>query len=229
MVNKSASIRLQRNDLSPYLFHYTKGVDAFGRLKSIINQMRLKSNSGVICFTEAPLTSSITLFNYFHQFQPTLYNPHFEPLYKPYGIGLSCEFLFQKGARPLIYLTNEELSLIPIEFRWRSLLLDPTNGDFSWLREWRIRSNEFDFSSCKDEIIVITPTKDELMEIIEDINVEIEFSHEHEIGLSFPYVVYAKSRLFKGIALEEINDNALSSDNEITYHVRNQNIGEQMI
>ena len=226
MTNKSATIRLQRCDLSPYLFHYTKGVDAFDRLKSIVKQMKLKSESGVICFTEAPLTSSVPLFNYFHQFQPTALKPHYEPLYKPYGIGISCDFLFQKGARPLIYGTCEELDLIPDELKWRSLLLDPINGDYSWLREWRIHSNEFDFSTCANEIIVIAPSTDELMEIIENLDVEIEYSYEPEIGQSLPYPVYEKSRLFKGIALDEIKENVFNSDNEITYHISKQNIGE---
>lgn len=229
MSNKSKDIRLQRSDLSPYLFHYTKGEDALGILKLIIYQLKLRSKVDYVSFTEAPLTSSIELFKYFHKFQPTEYNPTLTPMYKPYGIGIPCDFLFQKGARPIIYGTSEELELIPYELKWRCLSLDPINGDFSWLREWRLHSNEFDFSNCKDAIIVIAPTKDELTYLIGIENYDIDFNYEPEIGKAFPCIITTRTRIFKGIALDEIQENMFVSDNDIANHTVQQAIGDEIV
>ena len=43
MANPSKKIREQRDDLSPFLFHYTKGREAFEILLSIIDEKKLKS------------------------------------------------------------------------------------------------------------------------------------------------------------------------------------------
>ena len=228
MNNLSLKIRLKRNDLSPYLFHYTKGDDALEILKLIISEMKLKSKLDRVCFTEAPLTSSISLFKYFQSFQPTLNNPNFKPMFQPYGIGISRDFLFQKGARPLIYGTLEELKLIPDELQWRCLLLNFNCYDFSWLREWRIHSEEFDFSTCKDEIIVIAPTKDELTYLVGDENFDVDFSYEYETGNAIPYIITTSTRAFKGIALDEIKENEFNSDNDITCHISKQSTGEEL-
>ena len=228
MDNPSLNIRLKRNDLSPYLFHYTKGDEALEILKLIICEMKLKSKLDRVCFTEAPLTSSISLFKYFQRFQPTFYKPSLKPKFQPYGIGISRDFLFQKGARPVIYGTDEELKLIPYELQWRCLLLNPNCFDFSWLREWRIHSEEFDFSTCKDEIIVITQTKDELTYLIGDENFDVDFSYEYETANAFPYIITTKTRTFKGIALDEIKENEFNSDNDITCHISKQNTGEEL-
>ncbi len=227
MSNQSINIRKTRKDLSPYLFHYTNNIDALAILKLIIDEMKLKSKES-ICFTEAPLTSSISLFKYFQRFQPTLANPNFKPMFQPYGIGISRDFLFKKGARPLIYGTDRELKLIPDELQWRCLLLNPNCYDFSWLREWRMHSEEFDFSTCKDEIIVIAPTKDELTYLIGDENFDVDFSYEHETGNAIPYIITTKTRVFKGIALDEIKENEFNSDIDITCHISKQNTGEEL-
>ncbi len=226
MTDKSATIRSHRNDLSPYLFHYTKGKEPLETLKLILEQMRLKADCGYICFTEAPLTSSVSLFKYFHQFQPTDRKPHIKPMYEPYGIGISRDFLFNKGARPIFYGTSEELQLIPNELKWRCLPFDPLGGDYSWLREWRINSNEFNFSTCTDEIIVIARTKEELNYIIGDEILDIDFTYEPEIGKCVKSISVSIIRFFKGIAMNEVNELECNTDNIIAYHVNKQKIGE---
>ena len=67
MANPSKKIREQRDDLSPFLFHYTKGREAFEILLSIIDEKKLKSEKGYICFTEAPLATSLRMFDYMNQ------------------------------------------------------------------------------------------------------------------------------------------------------------------
>ncbi len=222
-MNLSAEIRSKRNDLSPFLFHFTKD---FKTLKLIVQQMKLKANRGYICFTEAPLTQSVELFRYFHKFQPTPYEPYLKPMFVPYGIGISRQFLFNKGARPLIYSSLEELELLPHEFKWRAMELNMVDYDFGWLREWRINSNLFDFSDYRNEIIVITVSKKELIEICEDDIFDIDFLYEHEIGECIPSLIDNKKRLFKGIAIQDIVQNALKSDSQIEYYTGKQKVDE---
>ena len=133
--NPSTQIREYRDDLSPYLFHYTKGENAFKILSLIISDKKIKSQKGYICLTEAPITTSLRMFDYMGKFP--------NPMYAPYGIGFKRDFLFNSGARPVIYGTEEEIKKIPEEFKWRCLTLQPASYDFSWLREWRIEGNEF--------------------------------------------------------------------------------------
>ena len=222
-MNQSAEIRSKRNDLSPFLFHFTKD---FETLKLIVQQLKLKANRGYICFTEAPLTQSVELFRYFHKFQPTPYEPYLKPMFVPYGIGISREFLFNKGARPLIYSSLEELELLPDEFKWRTMELNMVKPDYSWLREWRINSNLFDFSDYRNEIIVITISKNELIEICEDDIFDIDFSYEHEIGECIPSIIANKKRIFKGIAIQDIVQNSLNSDLQIEYNTGKQKVDE---
>ncbi len=53
-----------REDISDYLFHFTKGEDALFILDKIINDGAIKdvNNNGYICFTETPI---YMLENYF--------------------------------------------------------------------------------------------------------------------------------------------------------------------
>lgn len=73
MANPSKKIREQRDDLSPFLFHYTKGREAFEILLSIIDEKKLKSEKGYICFTEAPLATSLRMFDYMNQYPDPMY------------------------------------------------------------------------------------------------------------------------------------------------------------
>ena len=57
IMNPSENLR-RRSDLSPYLFHFTKdngGMSAKDIIASIVEETKLKSNTGYICFTEQPL------------------------------------------------------------------------------------------------------------------------------------------------------------------------------
>ena len=56
-MNPSENLVKNRNDLSPYLFHFTKGEDAYNKLVNILNQLKLISSThDYICFTETPIT-----------------------------------------------------------------------------------------------------------------------------------------------------------------------------
>ncbi len=71
------------------------------------------------------------------------------PRYEPYGILLTKNLAYQKGCRPVIYLSNSELKAlaIPDEELWRVVRLDGLDGaEVNWTheREWR----------CKNELVL---------------------------------------------------------------------------
>lgn len=220
MANPSTRIRDKRTDLSPYLFHYTKGTNAFDVLSQIIDEKKLKSESGYICLTEAPLTTSLQMFDYM-----SLYP---DPMYSPYGIGFNRDFLFRVGARPVIYGTEEENEKIPQELQWRCLKLQPESYDFSWLREWRIEGNEFDFKDYHNDIIVIAPTNEELEKLVTDYDIDVGFDYQHEVRMSFPYLIHTAKRGLRGISLEKIRTDNYTSDREMSNKVGEQTLDEPL-
>ena len=218
MANPSKKVREHRDDLSPFLFHYTKGREAFEILLSIIDEKKLKSEKGYICFTEAPLATSLRMFDYMNQYP--------DPMYAPYGIGFNRDFLFNIGARPVIYGTEEENEKIPQELKWRCLNLQPESYDFSWLREWRIEGNEFDFKDYHNDIIIVAPTNEELEKLTTDYDFDVDFAYEHEVRMSFPYLIHIPKRGFRGISLEKIRDDSYISDREVSNEVESQTLNE---
>jgi hypothetical protein len=138
-MNPSANLTKNRKDLSPYLFHFTKGADAYDRLVNILKQLKLVSEArNYICFTETP----ITLFkeNLAHM------NKFCRPMLSYYGIGFSRDLLINNfGAKSVIYGDEtDRINLSRVDMDWRFEELNVQAHDFTWLREWRIR-DEFDF------------------------------------------------------------------------------------
>ena len=96
MKSRSDEIRNRRKDLTPYLFHFIKGdKNPNSILSKILAEECLKSDKGVICFTEAPLTSCRDMFDYMEQYR--------KPMYTKFGIGILRDLLFELGARNVIY------------------------------------------------------------------------------------------------------------------------------
>ena len=78
-----------REDISEYLFHFTKGQDAIDTLKTILSQQCLKKGEkNPICFTETPLFFLPKMFELF-----IMSYPH-NPMYAPYGIGFKKDYIF---------------------------------------------------------------------------------------------------------------------------------------
>lgn len=220
MTNPSQNIRERKRDLSPYLFHFTKGADCKERLDSILLEECLKSELGYICFTESPLTCSHELFKYFESWD--------NPMYSRYGIGFKRDILIdQFRARPVIYGDDKDYAMLSNGLNWRYELLDVHSHDYTWLREWRIEGNEFRFQSIsKDDIIVVAPTEDELSDIVSSLEINVDFNYEHEKRVAYPHLTYRKNREWKGISFDETikydNDNTVEI---ITYF---QDIGEEL-
>ena len=152
-------LRSKRIDQSPYLFHFTKGSpDEAGRaMYGIIEEEKLMSKNGFIIFTASPVTALKRFF------ETRIFRTG-HPLYQPYGIGFSRDILVKHfGARNVIYSSLEELKSMPGNLSWRCERLDVDVYDFEYLREWRIKGDEFDFSQFpKEHILIIAPTKEEL-------------------------------------------------------------------
>lgn len=59
------NIIASREDISEYLFHFTKGKEAISTLKNILSQQSLKKGEkNPICFTETPLFFYPRCLNY---------------------------------------------------------------------------------------------------------------------------------------------------------------------
>lgn len=161
-------------DITPYLFHFTKGENAKETLETILHEERLCSSShDFICFTASPLTSLFEFFN-------TKVSRTGLPMYQPFGIGFSRNVMYQHfGARNVIYGSQEELNMIKTkcpEIAWRCEELDVERHDFEYLREWRVKGNEFKFDKIdKNALVIIADTKEHLIELVEGWDYDIDF------------------------------------------------------
>ena len=218
-MNPSHNLREQKRDISPYLFHFTKGPDCKERLESILSEKCLKSERGYICFTELPLTCSHELFKYMESWD--------KPMYSKYGIGFKRDILIDKfRARPVIYGDDKDFAMIGNGLNWRYELLDVHSHDYTWLREWRIEGKEFFFSSItKDDVIVVAPTEKELRDIVSywDFD-EMDFSIIENVG--YPSPIYRQSRAWKGISFDEVLN--YDNDNIVELITILQDIGETL-
>ena len=214
-MNPSNTIRSIKRDLSPYLFHFTKGKDPKSCLSTILDEQRLCSERGYICFTESPLSFSNELFEYMDSFE--------KPMYSKYGIGFERDLLIdQFRARPVIYGDPEDFRMIGNGLNWRYEELNVHTHDYTWLREWRILGNVFDFSTIsKENIIVIASTKEDLKDLVEDFE-EMDYSIIE--GRSYPTPIYRLARTWKGISFEEAV--MYNSDNEMSIDVFLQEMDE---
>ena len=203
-----------RSDMSDYVFHFTKGTYSKAKetLIKILNDDKIIANvnTGVICFTEAPIFSLVELFEYFQKFP--------KPMYSPYGIAIRKEEFYKLGGRPAIYGDLSEKQLLDYSIRWRFVEYSPSKNDYSWLREWRIKSSEINLSTIKK--IIITKTLQEELDLAFSYN-DITIDGCVSDGQFFPEYSIEAEREYKTLSIEFINhqiirnrkdvDNALSS------------------
>lgn len=137
-------------------------------------------------------------------------------MYQPYGIGFSRDILIREyGAQNLMYFSKEEIQNLDDNLKWRSDVLDVDRYDFEWLREWRTRGKEFDFSSfLKEHIIVIASTANELRDVIVSQELDIKITGNPITGEVDYFIEETYKRKWKGFTLKQIalhdNDIALS-------------------
>ena len=206
-----------REDLSSYLFYFTKGQNAKDTLEKITSQQEIKdiTSQGYICFTEAPLLSLVEMFKIFDEFS--------KPMYSPYGIALKKEELFKLGGRPVIYGLPEEKKYIGDEIKWRFEPYKPNEYDFTWLREWRVPQSEISIDI--DNCFIITKQKIELEKLMfnGDITTDIQFDSCVSDGLQWVNAYEIIKRSFKGISIEDLHELANLAKSEIDKKIEEQN------
>lgn len=120
-----------------------------GLIRGSGNSGYIKGRNTAACFTEMPLSA----IRYFIQHRKVTSHA-----YQPFGIAVSKQRAWQCGARPVIYLPDDEAHWIPDQERWRHVQLDYGKVDFTHEREWRAKG---DFSLKGIGFYVIVPNKEE--------------------------------------------------------------------
>lgn len=209
-----------REDLSEYLFHFSSGVKASQTLVQIIKDNAIidVKSKGVLCFTESPLTSLPEMFKLFERYP--------NPMYAPYGIAVSKQYLFDKGARPVIYGTNDEKAEIGDKLKWRFEEYEPGVKDFTWLREWRIKEEKLELNS--ENFFIITKTEAELYDHMfnpEDI-LDVEFDGCVADGGYMGTATGITARRFKGVSIQVLEKLQQMKKDEIEKILNNQDFAD---
>lgn len=109
-----------RDDLSSKLVHLVRGntVDeAYNKLRSILRERQLRGNNGYIkgsyrcvCFTETPIAKLAYVWA----------NPDRQNMrYRPLDVMIDKGYAFDRGARPVIYQPEDDLSKLDEDIRYR--------------------------------------------------------------------------------------------------------------
>ena len=139
---------------------------AFNNLKSILKEGIIKGGFGFIkgpnravCFSEIPL-SQLKLFA---KPEPD------KARYRFYGICISKKSAFENGARPVIYLPDDEGEWIPKDEKWRHVRFEYGSVDFTFEREWR-KKGDFDLRNVPGFYVICWNPKEKsaLKKIIND-------------------------------------------------------------
>lgn len=152
-----------RSDLFSGLVHLTRKTDEFPvvsvMLKILLEKKVIGSSteSGFICgkrravcFQDAPLYS-ICQNVFFEQLRQEN-DANYKLRYLAFGVAFPKYYLFNKGARPVIYeKTDVAKAMLPPEEWWRIVRLDLSDDsnfiDWTHEREWRLPGDlEFDLS-----------------------------------------------------------------------------------
>lgn len=143
-----------RVDMSDFLIHFTKGNDlesAFENLKNIVNDCAvrgtntsIRDGSNCVCFSEAPLSS----------LKSGLLSPIFYTPYSPFGVITTKDNLYALGGRHVIYQSESEFSELSPSNSWRHMKYEPPSVDFTWEREWRLKTDAYQFTPSSTQLIV---------------------------------------------------------------------------
>ena len=106
----------------------------------------IKGDYRCVCFSEAPISKLGQVL--------ALSGPH-GMRYKPFGIMVDKIWLYRQGGRPVIYQADEEYDILPDDLKYRHVRYDPPRIDFSWEREWRIKTDKLPLDPA--DITVIVP------------------------------------------------------------------------
>lgn len=186
-----------REDISDYVFHFTKGSKAKRILEAIVSDRAIKDVkcNGYICFTEAPITMLPTMFDIFRKYD--------EPMFAPYGIGIKKNVFYNMGGRPVIYGDEQDRRMISKELLWRFVHLIPETYDYSWLRECRISLKQLELN-VEDCFIIVDKQQDakDIEQILLDLDdIEVD-SQPEDGGICTEYIGHFSK--FKHISMDDI-------------------------
>ncbi len=116
-----------------------------GKIRGSCSAGFIKGPNRATCFTEMPLPS----IKYF------IKDNFARHQYENYGIAMHKSHAWKMGARPAIYLPDEEADWIPDEQKWRLVRFEYGNVDFTHEREWRCKG---DVDITGIGIYIIVPT-----------------------------------------------------------------------
>lgn len=158
MTEGTRNIVNTREDYSDYLFHFTKGKDALDNLKTILSMQTLISfeDDDVLSFTEAPLPILCNMFDYFLDAYPN------RPMFAPYGIGFKKQYLYELGARHAIYGDDIEYNKLHSDLKWRFVKFDINSEEFSWQREWRLKTEKGFLDLDYNNAIIVVKSEEDL-------------------------------------------------------------------
>ncbi len=144
-----------RPDLTPYLLHLTKntkaedGFSAYQNLVSILKTGEIFASNSSKGFIKGPNAATCFMDVPFAALKYVLTPDNSDsddPRYEPFGIVITRKFAYNAGCRPVLYLSNNETSVlgIPKKELWRVVRFEvSTAGWLSWLheREWRCKGS----------------------------------------------------------------------------------------
>ena len=99
-----------------------------GKIIGSNNRGFVKGAETAVCLTECPL-SEVKLFASAPEVE--------KAKYRFYGIAISKKAAFKNGARPVIYLPDDEGDWIPASEKWRHVQFEYGSVDWTFEREWR--------------------------------------------------------------------------------------------
>ena len=144
-----------RPDLSPYIIHLTKNTiaqDKYSAFDNLVNMLEkgeiwgsdretgfIKGPDKATCFMDTPIGSLKYILN-------TENSDPKKPRYEPYGLLINKKRAYNKGCRPVLYLSDSETRelRIPATELWRVVRLEVAGDKWiSWMheREWRSKGN----------------------------------------------------------------------------------------
>jgi len=149
-----------RDDVSNKLVHLIKGdteEEAYNTLLEIIKTGKLLGGTGFIkggyncvCFSEAPISKLGQILALTNELKEDA-----RIKYQPFGVMVDKKWLFEQGGRPVIYQADDEFENLPEDIRYRHVRYEPQNGiDWTWEREWRIKTDELILSPDNTTLIV---------------------------------------------------------------------------
>jgi len=195
-------INLFRRDIGNMLFHFTRTPESdtfieikheFGTmqtsasassvLRKILTERSLHGTSrwtngeNCVCFTEAPIQEFNTVFSLVE----IASSKKERPRYEPYGVALTKEYIFKQGGRPVIYEHPTAFAEFPSSQRYRLVPYDPVKGvDFTWEREWRIRTDRLRLDP--KHTLAIVPSSDEAFDLVyEFADMEADYDRDGSI------------------------------------------------